>query len=114
MTFQAFNEKLKQLINADDEVQTSSDFQCDQTGGFPTMLCVCWEKNLAWLELRHDLASEEDDLSECEQGVADFGIRQCCDTEQYNDVLKDLGEDAYDTAYIPPEEEINEITLGGM
>ena len=71
MTFQAFNEKLKQLINADDEVQTSSDFQCDQTGGFPTMLCVCWEKNLAWLELRYDLASEE--LA----GVLDLYLRVC-------------------------------------
>ena len=115
MTFDAFRKKLEQLVTDADEVETSPDFQCDQTGGYPTMLCVCWEKNSAWLELRYDLASEEDDLSECEQGVADFGIRQCCDTEQYNDLLKDLGEDAYDVAYIPPEEDETEtMTMGGM
>ena len=114
MTFDAFSKKLKQTITPDDEIDTSPDFQCDQTGGYPTMLCVCWEKNVAWLELRYDLADEGLDLCVYEQGVADFGIRQCCDIEQYNDLLKDLGEDAYDMAYIPPEEEINEMTLGGM
>ena len=115
MTFDAFSKKLDQTITADDEIDTSPDFQCDQTGGYPTMLCVCWEKNVAWLELRYDLAEEGADLSAYEQGVADFGIRQCCDIEQYNDLLKDLGEDAYDMTYIPPDEDETEtMTLGGM
>ena len=115
MTFDDFKRKLERTVTDEDEIDTSPDFQCDQTGGYPTMLCVCWEKNVAWLELRYDLASAGDDLSECEQGVADFGIRQCCDAEQFNDLLEELGEDAYDMAYIPPEEdETNDMTLGGM
>ena len=52
-----------------------------------------------------DLADDGADLSEFEQGVADFGIRKCEDVNQFNALLKDLGEDAYDIGYIPPEEE---------
>ena len=57
------------------------------------------------LHFRYDLADDGADLSEFEQGVADFGIRKCEDVDQFNALLKDLGEDAYDIGYIPPEEE---------
>lgn len=88
---------------------------CDDYQLNPTLSEFFDFEALAWLELRYDLAEEGADLSAYEQGVADFGIRQCCDIEQYNDLLKDLGEDAYDMAYIPPEEEeTTEMTLGGM
>lgn len=114
MKFAEFERTINQIQKQDPDIQVSPDFQCDQTGGFPTSLCVSWTLEKAWLELRYNLANEGDDLSECEQGVADFGIRQCCDIEQYNNLLKDLGEDAYDMAYIPPEEENYEMTIGGM
>ncbi len=50
MTYDELQKKTAELY-ASDEVYTSPDFQCDQTGGFPTSLCVCWEKQKAWLEL---------------------------------------------------------------
>lgn len=82
---------------------------------YPTCLCVCWTKGVAWLMLRYDLADDGVDLSEFEQGVADFGIRKCEDVDQFNALLKDLGEDAYDIGYIPPEEDETEtMNMGGI
>lgn len=34
------------------------------------------------------------------------------DAEQYNELLKDLGEDAYNTAYLPDEDET--MGMGGI
>lgn len=92
----------------------SSDFQCDQTDGFPTVLCVCYEKGVAWLELREDLVMDRDEteLDYYRRLCADFGIRNCCDNEQFNELLKELGEDAYRTAYFPDENE--EMQMGGI
>lgn len=53
MTYNELQKKTAELY-ASDEVYTSPDFQCDQTGGFPTSLCVCWEKQKAWLELNEN------------------------------------------------------------
>lgn len=85
----------------------SSDFQCDQTEGFPTSLCVCFNKGKAWLELNENLIMDRDDieLNYYRQLCADFGIRDCWDHEQFNELLKELGEDAYDSAYLPDEDE---------
>lgn len=85
----------------------SSDFQCDQTGGFPTMLCVCYEKGVAWLELNENLVTDGDDIDidYYRRLCADFGIRTCYDNDQFNELLKELGEDAYNTAYLPDEDE---------
>ena len=92
----------------------SSDFQCDQTGGFPTRLCVCYEKGVAWLELNENLITDTDkiDLDYYRQLCADFGIRRCHDNDDFNELLKELGEDAYQTAYLPDEDE--DIGMGGM
>ena len=35
-------------------------------------------------------------------------------TEQYNELLKDLGEDAYNTAYLPEDGEAEELSMGGI
>lgn len=92
----------------------SSDFQCDQTGGFPTVLCVCFEKGAAWLELREDLAEdmEQSELDRYRQRCADYGIRSCHDNEQFNALLQELGEDAYSTAYLSDENE--SMQMGGL
>lgn len=49
MTPDDFQKKLEAITKDADDIYTSPDFQCDQTGGFPTSLCVCWEKGKAWL-----------------------------------------------------------------
>ena len=59
MTYDELQKKTAELY-ASDEVYTSPDFQCDQTGGFPTSLCVCWEKQKAWLELNDNMITAAD------------------------------------------------------
>ena len=39
-------------------------------------------------------------------------ITVSCDNEQFNELLKELGEDAYNTAYLPDEDE--NIGMGGI
>ena len=87
-----FEEATEKLYNFDTHV--SADFQCDQTGGFPVSLCVNWEAEKAWLALNYSLVQSGEDVSAYEQMCADYGIRQCCDTEQFNDLLRGLGEEA--------------------
>lgn len=58
---------------------------------------------MAQAERVHD--GNGQDVSEYEQMCADFGIRDCSDIEDFNSLLKELGEDAYTTAYIPEEDE---------
>ena len=61
MTYDEWQRKTAELYRSG-EVYTSPDFQCDQTGGFPTSLCVCWEKQKAWLELNESLLMDRDDI----------------------------------------------------
>lgn len=44
---------------------------------------------------------------------ADYGIRSCCDIEDFNHLLQGLGEDAVRTAELFPDED-ESITMGGM
>ena len=45
------------------------------------------------------------DVSEYEQYCAGFGFRICYDTDDFNRLLKELGEGAFQTAYLPSEDE---------
>ena len=87
-----FEKQTEKLYTSDTHV--SPDFQCDQTGGFPVSLCVNWEAEKAWLALNYSLVKSGEDVSAYEQLCADYGIRGCHDTEQFNALLRDLGEDA--------------------
>ncbi len=100
MTYDEFMDKVENLNEDTDtiDIYSSPDFQCDQTGGFPTMLCVNWDKGKAWLQLNEFLVTKGMDLSEYEQKCADFGIRNCNDIEDFNNILKSLGDDAEQTA----------------
>ena len=116
MTYEEMQKRLSYLLEKYDTVYiyTSPDFQCDKTEGFPASLCVCFEKGKAWLELNETLITDRDEakLDYYRQLCADFGIRTCWDNEQFNALLKELGEDAYSTAYLPDEDEY--IGMGGM
>lgn len=114
MTYDELQKKTAEFY-ASGEVYTSPDFQCDQTGGFPTSLCVCWEKQKAWLELNENLLMDRDDmeLGYYRDLCTAYGIRQCCDIEQFNALLQGLGEDAVQSAELFPDED-KEITMGGM
>ena len=114
MTYDELQKKTAELY-ASDEVYTSPDFQCDQTGGFPTSLCVCWEKQKAWLELNENILMDRDgmELGYYRDLCADYGIRSCWDIEDFNHLLRGLGEDAVRTAELFPDED-ESITMGGM
>ena len=111
MTYNELQKKTAELY-ASGEVYTSPDFQCDQTGGFPISLCVCWEQGKAWLELNESLLMDRDDteLGYYRELCAEYGIRQCCDIEQFNALLQGLGEDAVQSAEL---DELVEKTFEG-
>lgn len=99
-TVDVFEEELQEILQDVDlvDLYTSPDFQCDQTGGFPTSLQVCWDKNKAWLVLNDSLIEEGQDVSVPRYQCAKFGIRECRDVEQYSRILKELGGEAYEQA----------------
>ena len=110
MTYDEFMDKIESLNEDTDavDIYSSEDFQCDQTGGFPTMLCVNWDKGKAWLQLNDFLKTDDMDVSEYEKRCVDFGIRDCNDVEDFNDILKSLGEDAVSSAYLPEDTDFDE------
>ena len=105
MTAEEFQQRIAGIVSEDSdlEVYVSPDFQCEQTGGFPTSLCVCWEQGKAWLQPNEFMQAPGEDITRVWQGCADFGFRACADVETHNALLKQLGEDAYQMAYLPEE-----------
>lgn len=93
-----FQKEITDIKAADPNIHTSPDFQCDQTGGFPTSLCVSWEKGKAWLELNEGMITDTYNMASYEHGCVQFGIRSCNDTETFNSLLRTLGEDAIQNA----------------
>ncbi len=71
--------------------QIAGDFQCDQTGGFPTNLVVNWAKGKAWLELDRSKAKAGQDLSPYELGCVEWGIRKCRTLQDYTSLTMSLG-----------------------
>ena len=102
-----YREKTARLSQGSDPdgLYVSPDFQCDQTGGYPTSLVVNWAENKAWLELNDTLAQEGEDITPYERGCAEWGIRDCWDAEDFNGMLMSLGEDAMDSAWMNPDED---------
>ena len=98
-------------LNTSGEVYVSPDFQCDQTDGYPASLCVNWEQKKAWLLLNPFVAVKGIDTAPFEQYCADWGIRSCKSTEEFNALLKGLGEEAYENASLRTEEESEVMQL---
>jgi len=87
-------------------IYMGSDFQCDQTDGFPASLCFDWEENTAWLELNESAVMDRDEmeLNYYRQLCKDWGVRPCSSWEEYNEYLKELGDEAYENAAVLDEE----------
>jgi len=94
------------------QVYISHDFQCDQTEGYPTMLCWDMSKRKAWLDLNYSLAEEIEDISKFEMLCRDFGEQDCWDWDEFNSILGELGKDAVHNAYVADEYQDEEY--GGM
>lgn len=106
MTISEYKKAIKDIVEDEETlmIHVSPDFQCDQSCGFPVSLCVSWEQGKAWLAPNEFLLDDDQNIDDVWQGCADYGIKVCHDTDSFNSLLKQLGEDAYDTAYIPPED----------
>ena len=45
------------------------------------------------------------DMAQFDKGAEEFGIRDCWDTDDFNNLLSELGEDAYQTAFMHNDDE---------
>ena len=53
------------------------------------------------MEPKSNLSEEDSTLvKKVMDGIADFGIRDCTNEEEYNNILKALGDDAYQNAQL--------------
>jgi len=92
-------------------IHTSQDFQCDATDGFPTVLCYDLMNNQAWLSPSPAFDDEDDPLCrECMEACQAWGQRPCESWEDYNELLKRIGEEAFENAAV----EIEDQDMGGM
>ena len=108
MKYDEFKKAVECIIENEDTlmIHASPDFQCDQTLGFPSSLCVCWEQGNAWLAPNDFMISDlpEDQKQKVLDACAEYGIRHCADAEDFNNLLRRLGQDAIDNAWIPDDE----------
>ena len=79
-----------------EDVYIVPSFQSDTTLGCPTILCACWDAKKAWIAPSDSMYDELtiQELRPYEKACADFGIRECSSTEDFNELLKELGEEA--------------------
>ena len=101
----------EQHSSSANEIYSGQDFQCDDTDGFPTVLCYDLANNQAWLEPAPAFCDEDDPLYEdCLEACRVWGTRHCESWEDYNDWLKFIGEEAYENAAV----EIEDQGMSGM
>ena len=102
----AFEKEIRRL-NTFVDTETSFEFQCDETGGWPT--CLMWNRaeGKAWLAPSEhpddDGGQYEKAMKNCEK----FGIRNCESTEDFNEILDSLGEDAKQCKIYDQSEDID-------
>ena len=95
-----FEKKLEDLdVYSIYDVYVSPDFQSDETGGFPTVLCINFVKCKAWLELNPNVDASGFDKLNYREMCVDFGVRTCSDEEDIKTLFNELGKDAYDNVY---------------
>jgi len=126
MKYKDFQHQLDELLKDISilDVYSSPDFQCDQTDGIPTKLCVVWSKGKAWLEPNKSMIEECDEhqINRFMEECADFGIRDCESKEEFNALLKELGDEAFEVGELvedelfdgQTEEQEGTIKMGGI
>lgn len=60
----------------------------------------------AWLAPNDFMMSDlsDDQAKDILEACAEYGIRHCADAEDFNNLLRRLGQDAIDNAWIPDDE----------
>ena len=126
MRYAEYQKQLDELLEdvSEMDIYSSPDFQCDQTDGVPTKLCVVWRKGKAWLEPNKSMIEEcnEYEIKKFMDECADFGIRDCETKEDFNALLKELGDEAFEMGELvedelydsPAEETEGDIKMGGI
>ena len=89
----AFEKEIRRL-NTFADTETSFEFQCDQTGGWPT--CLMWNRTegKAWLAPKDHLGDNEQYYEKAMQACEEFGIHPCRSIEEFNAILNSLGDNA--------------------
>lgn len=103
----AYKARIEALRNVEDaycDIYESGDFQCDQTGGFPTMLVCNLIDCVAWLEISERMAESQEQIDTYTAMAAEWGFHDCCNAEDFNNLLEELGKDAIDLASIAEDE----------
>ena len=95
-----------------EDLHISPDFQSDQTEGFPASLCWDTRQNVAFLIPNESMADDETELAYYTKLCEDFGDRSCADRDDFNSILKELGEDADHSAWLPEQDDSEEF--GGL
>ena len=97
-------EKETRRLNTFADTETSFEFQCGLTGGWPT--CLMWNRAecKAWLSPSEYPDDNEQNYPKALQACEKFGIRTCESITEFNEILDLLGEDAqackiYDDKY---------------
>lgn len=105
------DEELTEPASVED-IHTSPDFQCDQTGGYPTSLVWNITNGTAILQPSPAFDDDSEGARQCLRDCADWGVRPCASWEDYNDLLESIGEEAYENAAVPLDDEDEEF--GGL
>ena len=100
---------LESIVSTGD-VYTGQDFQCDQTGGYPTVLVWNQDRGVAILQPAPAFDDDSEEASQCIRDCTDWGVHPCTSWEDYNELLESIGEDAVRNAWVDDEDE----EFGGM
>ena len=89
----AFEKEIRRL-NTFADTETSFEFQCDETCGWPT--CLMWNRaeGKAWLASNDNLGDNDPYYEKSMRACENFGIRSCESVDDFNRILDSLGENA--------------------
>ena len=96
------------------DIHTSPDFQCDITGGYPTVLVWNQDRGTAILQPSPAFDDDSEESNQCIRDCAGWGVHPCSSWEDYNDLLKSIGEEAYANGAVPLDDEDEDEKFGGM
>ena len=89
----AFEKEIERL-NSFFDTETSCEFQCDETDGWPTYLVWNRVEGKAWLMPNDHMGDNRQYYARAVKACEKFGIRNCESVEDFNEILDYLGEDA--------------------
>lgn len=100
-------EKEIHRLNSFADTETSFEFQCDETGGWPT--CLMWNRaeGKAWLAPNDSIDSDYKYYDTAVKACEKFGIQNCNSIKDFNSILDNLGEDAKHCKIYEETEDLN-------